>query len=173
MVARSKVNKVPAPAKPVKPSTSPNIVKKSPAPNLRKKPVSKVAKLTKPPAKLTAGAQNYYSTLKGGKPLVVRKVFDGRSSRINTSANANVSDLGKALSAFPASSKFVFEGHVDATANNSGDFWVSAQQTGKLRDEVIRQNPSLKDRIEISAKGGKSPLVPNIKQTQPSTKPPH
>jgi outer membrane protein OmpA-like peptidoglycan-associated protein len=96
------------------------------------------------------------------KPTVLRKLFDGRSSRLAGSAVAAVVSLGKKLNSYPKTAKFVFEGHVDATANNSGDFWVSAQQAGKLRDEVVKRYPNLKGRIEIAAKGGKSPLVPNI-----------
>ncbi len=73
--------------------------------------------------------------------------------------------LGRAMATYDPRAQFLFEGHVDASARSSADFWLAAQRASRVREWVVEKYPGLKGRIRVTAKGGTEPAVPNINQT--------
>jgi outer membrane protein OmpA-like peptidoglycan-associated protein len=114
--------------------------------------------------KLSPASNAMFSKLSTYEALSLSSLFDQRTTIISKNQQNSFKNLSEAMMAMPLSTQFSLEGHVDDSGNSADDFWVSAQQVNKLRDLLIEAAPGLDGRIQISSKGGSTPLVPNLNQ---------
>jgi outer membrane protein OmpA-like peptidoglycan-associated protein len=131
-------------------------------PEIAKQPQKEKPTAQPKQSELIGQAAAFFKRLQGGGELTLHGLFDGRSSLLTTASTSSTKALVQALLAMPPQFEFVLEGHVDESKSSSDDFWVSAQQVNKLKDQLVSEHEVLGSRLHVSSKGGSQPLVPNI-----------
>jgi outer membrane protein OmpA-like peptidoglycan-associated protein len=88
--------------------------------------------------------------------------FNGRTSNLSKKGLLFLSRLAKVLMLIGPGYKSVFESHVDATDNLKEDMALSLSRVSKIKRFLLRYSFFTSDTVEIKAKGGQVPLIPNV-----------
>jgi outer membrane protein OmpA-like peptidoglycan-associated protein len=94
-----------------------------------------------------------------GPTLNIPINFETGKTTVDERTRQNVATLIEMLrSPEFAKQKFVFVGHVDARGDDQMNMALSWQRATAIYEEVVRAEPSLKKRIEVSGRGEYEPL---------------
>ena len=121
----------------------------------------------KPEAKtqypLSVEEKEIHDSLMSGKSLVLRQIgFTERDTELSKQGIVFLGSLSKVVKNVGDGYKFVFTGHVDATADTAADMSISLDRVKNIKRVLVNLFGIDPEVIGIRALGGQKPILPNV-----------